>query len=453
MGETVNRIPSSGFSEILRSLVDRKKSFCLWLTAIFLAGLLLRIAALALPTPNTVSNSAAGLGTNRWKPQMPPASLEGDELVYMALTDQLVAGKGYTLRGHPLLSRPWIVREQYDRPLFFHPPGGIAFFLLMKRVAGTAGYALAQAVSFALFFWGVLLITWLITPTFNRIAFLATALLATSTPIMAHVMGRFWLDGPLLGFSTAATGIFLLGIKRRKTVLVCLAGLVFGYATLIKLTAFFALPGVLALGWVIAPNGQRRKAIEQSAAFVFIAFTIQFPWELWQWHVFGTAFPAWAGKPAAQLVQNNRFVHYVTVVRSPLIYVTLLPQVIWTLIPSLLLWIVELRQRETFRRGAALIAWIVVVLGANIVLACLGYSKLMRYAILVTPATVVLFGLVTSSVLEVLPNRPFFHRKNAMLISLLAVAIVGLSLEIMQGLKTSLVDNRHLNLVRPLTGL
>lgn len=408
---------------------------------LFLLGLMLRVMAMDLPLRRSAVQAT------RWQPARCVACLENDEKIFIALTEQLAAGKGYTLRGHPILQQPWISREQYDRPLFFHPPGGVALFWWSHEIAGNAGYALAQVSSFALFFWSTVLLGWLLLQPFDRIALPTLALLAAVTPIMAHVAGRFWLDGPLLAFSSAAAALSLLGALRGKLLLVYLAGALLGVASLIKLTAFLVIPGVAALAWAIAKREQHRGLIRRGLLFVAIASLIQLPWEIWQWQVVGSA---WAGKPAEQLVRANPYIHFVTVVRPPWIYLELLPQVLWTLVPSLVLWAMQWRNREIRRRGAALVCWIAVVCGAHVALGALGYGKLLRYVILVTPATVVLFALGVGGAVQAIREGRWLPGGKALTIAVLLLAATGLGLEVTQGLRTSLLDNQRLDLIHPL---
>ncbi len=407
-------------------------------------GLVIRVLAMDIP-PSWGNTNAA-----RWQPARCASYLENDEKIYIALTEQLQAGRGYTLQGHPILREPWIIPEQYDRPLFFHPPGGIAFFWLIHSIVGNAGYALAQVLGFAIFFWSAMLLGWVVLPPFNRIALLTLAVLAAFTPIMAHVAGRFWLDGPLLAFSTAALTVFLLGLRRRSMSLVCLAAGLLGYASWIKLSAFFVVPGAVALAWAITPSGQRRGLLASSLLFVGIACLIQLPWEIWQWRVAGSAFPAWAGKPVEQLVRTNPYVHYLTVDRSPWIYVELLPQVIWTLVPSLVLLAMQWSNRELLKRGAALVFWIVVVVGIHVALGAMGYSKVLRYVILVTPATVLLFSLVVGGAVQSIHEGRWLPGGRVVTAALLLLAVAGLGLEVIQGLETSMADNQMMDLICPL---
>jgi len=377
--------------------------------------------------------------------------MEHDEQIYVALVQQLDAGKGYTLQGHRVLDEPWIVREQYDRPVFFHPPGGIAFFWLMHRLAGDAGYAWAQLLSYTIFFVGLVIIGWTIIPALDSLAVLALAILAAFSPIMANVTGRFWLDGPLLAFSTAAAACFLLGLRRDRTGLAAVGALLLGFASLIKLTAFLIVPGVLALAVVTSHRERPGKLFRTSAYFVLIALACQLPWELWQWHLTGTAFPVWAGRPSPELVRNNLFVRYVTEMRSPWVYLELLPQVLWTIGPSLVLLAFHWRDRASRALGFGLMIWIAAVVGANVSLGALGYSKLLRYAILVTPATILLFTLVVDRCMKSFRSTPGTARFAMFVLLLLAGA--GLALEVVQGLRTSLIDNASWDLIVPLAGL
>lgn len=217
------------------------RPFWIAIVVVFLLGLTLRVVSLDLPSGWTAANFT------RWDPVGFAPHLEYDERIYIALTEQLEAGKGYTLQGNPILREPWISREQYDRPLFHHPPGGIALFWLTYQLAGNAGYALAEVLSFIIFFWSVLLLVWMVLLPINRVAVLAAMVLASLNPILGLVASRFWLDGPLLAFSTAAAAVFLLGIRCWSTSLVSLAAVLLGYASLIKLTAFLIVPGTVAL--------------------------------------------------------------------------------------------------------------------------------------------------------------------------------------------------------------
>jgi len=447
-------------------------SRAVWLIVVtlLLAGIGVRALALRIPPP--LAAGTVGAGAGRWRPTSILPFLENDERIYLALVEQLEAGRGYTLQGHPIIDEPWIAREQYDHPLFYHPPGGVALFWLAHRTAGESGFALVQVSAFAVFFCSVMLLGWCafaeppphgggrrvaaLGATGRSAALGALAVLAAGTPIMAHVTGRLWLDGPLLALSTAAAATFLLAARRNGTALAALAGVLLGWASLVKLTAVLVLPGAVALAWAVAPaapDGERPPGglLRRTMVFAAVAAAVQLPWELWQWAVVGSPFPTWAGRPVPWLVRNNAYVRYLTVVRSPWAYTVLLPRVLWTLVPSLVLLAGLRRNAGIAKRGAALLLWIAVVVGAHVALGAIGYAKLLRLVILVTPATVVLFGLAVGGAVDVLGERP--PRRRAGWTLLLLLALAGLAAEGYQGMKTAFHDNRFSDLIVPLTGL
>lgn len=365
--------------------------------------------------------------------------LEGDEMIYAALVDNLDAGKGYTLRGHPLLGKPWIEIETYGRALFFHPPGGIGLFWALHQLFGSAGFGVVQLVAFAVFFGSMLwLAAQVLVPLSGRDAVLVAAL-AGFTPIMTHVVSRWWLDGPLLAFATLATALFLRACRRDSLAGSALAGLALGYASLVKPTAVLVAPGALALALALGVL-PLRALVRHALCWGGVAACVLAPWLLYQWSVIGNPFAVAPGRPSQRLVEMNRYVHFLTVLRSPWIYVALLPRAVWTLGPSLLLFAATARRDAAVRRiGLALLAWIALVVGCHVVLGYQGYSKLLRYVILVSPATVLLFALVTSAA---------WRRTGALRVALLALAAAGLVLELAQGVVTPLFDPS--DLIRPL---
>ena len=379
------------------------------------------------------------------------AHLEGDEQVYRALVAQLDAGHGYTLigatfRGVTLVGHGWPA-DQYGRALFFHPPGGIALFWLLHRLAGESGFALAQILSYAVFYFSLLALARRVVEPLRGPVFHAVAALAAFTPIMTHVVSRYWLDGPMLACTTLAAALFASALERRSVRGALVAGLVMGAASWIKTAAFAMLPGLLVLGWAMAEPAARRTALRLGLVFAAVAVAIQLPWELWQWRVVGSAFPAWAGKPSPELVAGNDYVYTLTVARPAWVYLTLMPRALWTLVPSLVCMSATAPGSRARRVGVALLAWIAVVLAVVIGLGLIGYSKLLRYAVLVTPATVLLFGVAVAAVASRLADPAAAGAGRARLKWLVALAAVGLLLETAQGVFTPLLD--HGDLIRP----
>jgi 4-amino-4-deoxy-L-arabinose transferase-like glycosyltransferase len=150
------------------------------------------------------------------------------------------------------------------------------------------------------------------------------------------------------------------------------------------------------------------------------------------------------------LVRDNPYVHYLTVVRSPWIYIQLLPQVLWTLVPSVVLLGLQWGKRELRKRGLALLFWIAVVVVFHVTLATMGYSKLLRYVILAAPAALVLFAITTAEVVRTLQDGRWVLGSRQASAGLIVLAATGLALQVIQALTTSFVDNRMIDLIRPL---
>jgi 4-amino-4-deoxy-L-arabinose transferase-like glycosyltransferase len=419
----------------------------LWtiVTTIFAAGLVGRIATLDLPR---YSQGNQLTSSSRWHPTEFHRFLEQDEKIYVALVEQLNAGKGYTLQGHPMLRE--LVGEQYGYDLFFHPPGAVALFWVFEHLFGERGFPLTQVFSYIVFFWALIWLGSMLIRPFDGVAAISLAILGSITPIMAFVIGRFWLDGPIIAFSTLAAAVFLAGVLRNRLWMVGAGGALLGYAILIKLTSVLIVPALLTLAWALRPRETWRQYAIWAGVLLGVAVLVHLPWELWQWHKVGSPFPTWAGKPATRLVQNNQFVYFQTVVRTPWAYVQLLPQVIWTLIPSFLLLMYARRVRDVGRVGGGLVMWILAVVVAHMILGAMGYSKIVRYVVLVTPATCILFALAFSATVDELRRRARVSLGAGLLIVL---AITGLGLEVAQGLRTSLHDNARSDMLTPLPGM
>ena len=363
---------------------------------------------------------------------------EGDEVVYQTLVAQLDAGRGYTLHDTWLLKLPVFDSVIYDRPLFIHPPGGVALFWLLHRLFGDAGFSIAQLLSYAVFFWAML---WLATEVLRPLTWVSALIvsgLSAFSPIMTHVVSRYWLDGPLLAFSTLSAALFLHGAERRGP-WIDLGGVVLGYATLIKTPAVLVVPGVVFLALAVAAVPPS-SVVVHAVRYVGIALLVHLPWEVWHFRVDRTlAFLSGVPTPAA--IAASPYVYYVTSIRGPLIYLRLLPVVLWTLVPSLLLLCLFASDRLVRLKGLALVGWMGIVVGTFIVLARTGYAKYMRYVILVSPASILLFALVVTHGWYFLGSTSMSRARRRILLALMMLAAVGFGLEVAQGLRTPLLDN------------
>ena len=316
--------------------------------------------------------------------------LEGDERLYAALVDQLRSGQGYTLHGHPILSEPWVIREQYDTPLFYHPPAGIVWFAPFVALFGNRGLDVAQLAAFAVFLAGTMLLAREVVQEWTPGTAGAVALVSAATPIVVHVSIHRWLDGPQVAAAAVAAWLLVRAAKIGTPSAAILAGLGWGATCLVKLNAVLALPGAAALAWVAAEDGEPRRKLRALLVTAGVAGAAVLPWLIAEHTTFGTIFPVWAGKPAARLVAENPFVRHVTLVRTPWAYFRLLPQTEFTLVPSLAILAIARPAGRAGRVAAALVLWAGLIVGANVALGAIGYSKLLRYVVLIEPATVLL---------------------------------------------------------------
>jgi 4-amino-4-deoxy-L-arabinose transferase-like glycosyltransferase len=357
---------------------------------------------------------------------------EGDERIYAALIEQLRAGRGYTLAGHPILDQDWMIRDQYDTPVFYHPPAGIAWMALFQALLGPRGLDVAQLAAFVVFFaamWGLAREA---LPAFTPATRWAVGALAAATPIVAHVSVHRWLDGPQVAAVAVGAWLTVRALRRGGRLSAVGAGAALGVAMLVKVNAAVAVPPILALAWAVSPERPARERVGLVLGIAGVAALAVLPWIV--------AAPGWAGKPSARLVAENPFVRHVTVERSAWVYSRLLPTTIWTLVPSLAVGaVLGTRGRERSLVGVLLL-WIATVTGLAIVLGGLGYSKLLRYVVLVTPATVLLAGWAVAKLEQARPGRRW----------LAALLAVGFLLEIAHGVQTMRVypDRAW---IRPLT--
>jgi 4-amino-4-deoxy-L-arabinose transferase-like glycosyltransferase len=259
---------------------------------------------------------------------------------------------------------------------------------------------LAQLVSFSIFFWSMIALARQVSRRWSLPTAVAVSGLAAFTPIVAHVHTHYWLDGPQLAFATAGAAMYLYALKRRNRGWIFAAGFLLAWACLTKLNAVFVLPAIFALGWAVDPGRSFRRLLAPMAIVAGIVAITLLPWMWAQWRAFGEIFPSWAGKPAADLVATNPFVRFVTVARGPWSYFRLLPQAATTLLPSLiaLLWL--WKDKRSHRIEIVLCAWIFGILLIHVALGYVGYSKLLRYVILVVPATILLFAPAVEGALE-----------------------------------------------------
>lgn len=371
---------------------------------------------------------------------------EGDEIIYSFLVVQLEQGKGYTLQGTDLIEYGILDKQTYGRKLFFHPPGGVGLFWLFESIFGPNGFPMAQMFSYGLFFWSMIAAAYLLG--IPPMGIVLAGLLSAFNPIIVHVNTHYWLDGPLVAFSAFSLAVFIRAANKRSYLLAVAAGFILGSASLIKITAFLVVPGFVLLAWFLLARPKLKDFIILSACFFVTAVAVQLPWEIWQWKVLGTPFPGWAGKPSQALIESNQYVRYLTVVRSPWIYITLLPKVMWTIVPALILYAVTLNDRKVRGLGAAFILWIVTVLVFHVVLGAEGYSKVLRYVILAALPAILLFSMSVPLVLK--RFREGSSKARGLYGALLIISAIAIALEAAAGVKSTVLY--AIDLIFPLFG-
>lgn len=363
---------------------------------------------------------------------------EGDERIYVTLVEQLESGLGYSLQGSSLLNDPIIDYAGYDKPLFFHPPGGTALNWLFFKLFGYAGFPLVQIFAYTLFFWSMMLLARSLKLSPSSIGFALTAALAAFSPIMAHVTTKFWLDGPLLAFTTFSFALYIRGVVNDRLLAVFLAGIVLGYASLIKLTAFLVIPAILVMTWPLISRPTKRVFFRFGALLIIPAILVQLPWEIFQWQIMGSPFPGWAGKPSETLIAINPYIHFVTIVNSPWVYLTMTPRIIFTLVPASLLYLLIWKQSSRKLTGMSLLIWISSIILFHVALGYIGYSKVIRYVILITPATILFFSMTMDEGIDILRNSDTGLPKYRVLATVLVIAAVAFILEIFSGIFASM---------------
>jgi 4-amino-4-deoxy-L-arabinose transferase-like glycosyltransferase len=317
--------------------------------------------------------------------------VEGDERIYLALVENIDAGRGYTLQGHPLLEEPGTDRVQYGQKLFFHPPGGIALFWVGKHLVGERGFLAVQLFSWALFFWTMMGLTRRAAEEFGTVEAVLAAGLAGFAPILLHVTAHYWLDGPLLACATLAVLLYVVAVERGSIGWALAAGLTLGYAGLIKPTAVLIVPGAAVFVRAIAVNRGWKPRRDHALVALGAAGAVFSIWLAWRWTVLGTPFPGWAGRPTGNLATINPYVHFVTVIRGPWVYLRLLPETLPTLPVAFVFLLVFWKRLDLRRVSIALALWIGFIILVHVALGYLGFSKVLRYVILVSPATILLF--------------------------------------------------------------
>ncbi|MGZ6468774.1 MAG: hypothetical protein ACXWQJ_15850, partial [Bdellovibrionota bacterium] len=147
---------------------------------------------------------------------------------------------------------------------------------------------------------------------------------------------------------------------------------------------------------------------------------------LWLWY--SNALHYGPGRPSAELIAMNEFVRFVTIGISPMAFLASFFKVVSTALPAILLAGYSFFWRERkFGPRELLVLWVLMLCLFYFFLGCIGYSKVLRYLLLTTPATCLLFAYAVNEIQECLVQRSVIY-------SILgALLLAGFFLEAYQG--------------------
>lgn len=289
--ETTARTAASAAHHDPQPSAPSRRASLLILAAILLVSLLPRLATL-----KTVATPAGPIYYH----------LEWDERVLTTLVEQ---GKtdffAYTLQGTPLLRE--LTPENYDYPIFFHPPGFVAVGRLLRFLPLPLVPVLMNLVTIALvFFVGRRL--------YDDERALWAAFLVAVCPVTWFVSQKIWLDNMVICMAAATVAATIWAADRRQPAAYALAGATFGIAFLAKAIAPVILPAAIV---VVLLRDDRREMGKKVVAFLVPA-ALLIGW--WQWTLYahnGRLSPS--AFPTADMMARFPFVAEI-VARPPWFY-------------------------------------------------------------------------------------------------------------------------------------
>lgn len=370
---------------------------------------------------------------------------DGDERIYQALIEQIDSGAGYTLQGHHILKSGAIEAYHYDTPLFFHPPGGIMFFYLFHKLFGLYGLGIAQIFCFLIFYAGMILLVNEAFKSCDNICLFLVSLLSSFTPIVAHINTKFYIDNPKIAFITLGCALLVRGFSKNKYWIKIIASILLGYSCFIKIDACLIYPVIFILIWLLFSKKSKRNEFLKSITMVsFFGVLFITLWLFWNYYEAGSFFPIGApGKPGLELLRNDAFIFYVTRVRPPFFYFGSLITVMPTTLVTFVLLIIIIRYSGINAAKLEITGGLCVLLIIlfYVCLGFLGYSKLLRYIVIVTPISILLFVDVVHKVFFSVESSEYFKKKwlftRSGSLTLVYIAIIT---EIFYGLRIFFVD-------------
>ena len=227
-----------------------------------LVALAVLLALSALPRLATFRQVALPTG------DVVPNHLEGDEMVFRTLIQQVQRSFfHYTLQGTAIL--PELNQQNYDLPIFFHPPAFVYTAALLSFLPLPLVPVLMNLGTIALVFF-------IARRLYGDDCALWAAFLAAVCPVTWFISQKIWLDNMLILTVTASVAAMICATDRARPWPYAVAGAVFGLAFLSKATAVLVAPCLAALAY----RRDRGLDVAKAAAFLVPAFLIAGWWEI-----------------------------------------------------------------------------------------------------------------------------------------------------------------------------
>lgn len=357
---------------------------------------------------------------------------EGDELIYKALVEQLALGHGYTLHGHPLLANNWVAQAQYDSPVFYHPPVAIYFFYGVVRAVGFRlyGLQLAQVLSFIIFYLCGWRLTEAYAPGLSRPSRALALSLLAFLPIYAHANMKVWIDNPRVAFFSLHWLLLTEAFRRPRSFwLYGAAALSSFLPVLCKIDGLMAYPFAYALAFTLAKREKGKAYFLGALLAVNLGAA-----GLWLW--FSEALKYGSGKPSAELLALNPFIRLVTIELSSWQFLLDYFKEEATILPCLLLCFFAQTWKRTklWVSEGILAAWILGHAAIYAILGLFGFSKVLRYIVMATPAEALLFAVALLETERIFHERKSMSRERRWLLYTLGgFVILAWGMEIYQG--------------------
>jgi hypothetical protein len=195
--------------------------------------------------------------------------IEGDEMVFKTLIEQVDKNFfNYSLQRTPIL--PELNQQNYDLPIFFHPPAFVYTALLLSFLPLPLVPVLMNLATIALvFFIGRRL--------YGDEGALWAAFLAAVCPVTWFLSQKIWLDNMLILTTTASVAAAIWAADRDREWAYVVAGGVFGLAILTKVTAVLM---ILPLTVLIRQRDKGGMTFGKAAAFLLPVCLLAGWWEL-----------------------------------------------------------------------------------------------------------------------------------------------------------------------------